>query len=59
MRLAAGHFRMRTSSNALDPRVLLATEAWTAGERVTTRPFYQRPWCVRTVRSPTTAYGEG
>jgi hypothetical protein len=28
MRLAAGHFRRRTSSSALDARVLLAAEAW-------------------------------
>ena len=45
MRLAAGHFRMRTSSSALDARVLLAAEAWIAR-----RASHDLSRCLRTGR---------
>ena len=45
MRLAAGHFRMRTSSSTLDARVLLAAEAWKAR-----RASHDLSRCLRTGR---------
>jgi hypothetical protein len=45
MRLATGHFRMRTSSSALDPRVLLAADAWIAR-----RASHDLSRCLRTGR---------
>jgi hypothetical protein len=45
MRLAAGHFRMRTSSSALDARVLLAAEAW-----ISRRASHDLSRCLRTGR---------
>jgi hypothetical protein len=45
MCLATGHFRMRTSSSALDPRVLLAADAWIAR-----RASHDLSRCLRTGR---------
>ena len=45
MRLAAGHFRRRTSSSALDARVLLAAEAW-----ISRRASHDLSRCLRTGR---------
>jgi hypothetical protein len=45
MRLAAGHSGMRTSSSALDARVLLAAEAWIAR-----REGHDLSRCLRTGR---------